>query len=294
MIIEQTEERLASYPNHPYEKCQQLENMLESNPLSFSDLSYLLFTSADEQVCWNGWRPYSLNVTSHVVSTLNGLTHSYYQHHNDYATSEFKYAGLYGVIPIIRQIVRYNLLSHPLLENIRQGNWLMDYLVNRLDTHPNLSLIQQHIREEFEFIKQCPRNTRPIKFCHFMILLGDVFERHVAKRMGLCKGNNHITVATLQFTNRLPDESCTLITAGFPHFSSGYMRYWGRDTFIAAIGILLVTNRTDELRCLLLDYASTSRHGLICNLRGDGEHARFNSRDAIWWWLLVIILYDNE
>ena len=74
---------------------------------------------------------------------------------------------------------------------------------------------------------------------------------------------------------------------GYVH--SGFMRCWGRDTFISLRGLMMTTGRWEEARSVLLSFASVVRHGLVPNLMDSGRNPRFNARDATWWFLQVCV-----
>ncbi len=75
-----------------------------------------------------------------------------------------------------------------------------------------------------------------------------------------------LAISANQFINYFPN--CPLpykilISAGLPHFTIGWARCWGRDTFTCSDLLLLSPNIFRET---IIQFASALRHGLIPNL----------------------------
>ncbi|KAF7458527.1 Gdb1p glycogen debranching enzyme [Cryptosporidium felis] len=107
----------------------------------------------------------------------------------------------------------------------------------------------------------------------------------------------HLQVATYQVYSYIPSSplvwksTVPSLSAGLPHFSTGFMRSWGRDTFIALNGILISSKRYREAKQEILGVARLMKNGLIPNLIDSGNKPRYNARDATWFYLNTILEY---
>lgn len=242
------------------------------------------------------------------------------------ASGNLVYCGLQGFISLLSEIRYKNDLGHPLCDNLRVGDWMMDYITNRLAQEHCTLALSEWFNKLFTGVKKLPRYLVPPYFDAvvtgaFSVLLEEVWQkmsdfvkhgpilvRELALASVMLGGwvpGASLPALSPSLVPPLPphrineitgrrEEICVTLAAGLPHFATGYTRNWGRDTFIALRGLFLLTGRHEEARYIILAYAGCLRHGLIPNLLDKGTFARYNCRDAIWWWLQCIQEYCKE
>ncbi|XP_065090211.1 glycogen debranching enzyme isoform X1 [Ochlerotatus camptorhynchus] len=267
----------------------ELQHMLSK--LDLVDFNNLLYCCAEEERD-NGGGPYTISGYGDLV-----------------------YCGLQGVVSILSDIGPNNDLGHPLANNLRMGNWLIDYCSQRLLKYSKLVPVATWLEKNLAPLKEIPRYMIPSYFdviitgvhrlavnaaCQLMtdfVRHGSNFGRRLALGSVQCvrvAPSANLPALSPNITPPKPPQRCSTLAAGLPHFATGYMRCWGRDTFISLRGLMFLTGRFDEARYMILGFGHCLRHGLIPNLLDGGMNARFNCRDAVWWWLYCVRQYVEE
>uniref|UniRef100_A0A671PH13 Glycogen debranching enzyme n=1 Tax=Sinocyclocheilus anshuiensis TaxID=1608454 RepID=A0A671PH13_9TELE len=235
-----------------------------------------------------------------------------------------KYGGLQGFVSVLSEIRPKNDLGHPFCDNLRQGDWMIDYVSSRLMNKGGaLREVGKWFSAVFTYLEHIPRYLVP---CYFDAIIVGAYATAVDavfNQMSSFVQNGSTLVKQLALgsvqmcgVGRVPtlpplspeledvpvrlnsvtkqeEQCCVSLAAGLPHFSTGIFRCWGRDTFIALRGLMLLTGRYLEARNIILAFAGTMHHGLIPNLLGQGVAARYDCCDAVWWWLQCIQDYCN-
>lgn len=217
-----------------------------------------------------------------------------------------QYAGLEGWNTALKHVIWSNNLGHPICNHLRDGEWALDYIVNRLDKYveksPKLGKFQEWLRTRFDAVKKAPYFLRPH---YFALIVGIAYEaarfraiRHFDPKLQIATNFvQSLALTSVQMvgfmnnTSLVPDKQVACLAAGLPHFSNDYMRCWGRDVFISFRGLLIVPGRFDDAREHILGFAKTLKHGLIPNLLDAGRNPRYNARDAAWFFLQAIQEY---
>jgi glycogen debranching enzyme len=181
-------------------------------------------------------------------------------------------------------------MESPVFENIRSGDWLLDYIPNRLVQAPRLSAAADLVCELFDRVRRLHRSLVP-KFCDRVIrsLYCSARKKAVSLMSPFIKsGDNFIqslALASVAFVGP-PGLNATVrcsVAAGLPDRCAGYNRHVGRSTFISLRGLLLVTGRFSDARTHILTYASLVKNGLVPSRLGDSVWPEYNGgNDSLW------------
>ncbi|CAR21052.1 bifunctional 4-alpha-glucanotransferase/amylo-alpha-1,6-glucosidase [Lachancea thermotolerans CBS 6340] len=206
------------------------------------------------------------------------------------------YCGLQGWVSVLRKIIFSNDLAHPMSNHLRSGHWALDYVVQRLENYkeqPGISEMQAWLASRFDRVKKLPSFLVPT---YFALVIGIAYQccrfraiQNMPENVGSStRFVQSLALTSVQMlsemrsTSLIPEKNVPCMAAGLPHFSTDYMRCWGRDVFISLRGLLLTTARFDDAKQHILAFARTLKHGLIPNLLDAGRNPRYNARDATW------------
>ncbi|KAK5988574.1 Glycogen debranching enzyme [Cladobotryum mycophilum] len=215
------------------------------------------------------------------------------------------YAGLQGWWSVLKDIIQDNNLGHPLCQNLREGPWVLDYIVGRIQRQSKvagsegLSGPVAWFQDRFDAIRAIPSFLLPR---YFSLVLRtayraswdralELMNEHVAKGQWFLQNLAMVSVqqtGLIKSASLWPDKQVPVIAAGLPHFAVEWARCWGRDVFISIRGLYLGTGRFDEAKEHILAFASVLKHGMIPNLLSSGDAPRYNSRDSVWFFLQFI------
>ncbi|KAI0013537.1 glycoside hydrolase family 13 protein [Xylariaceae sp. FL0662B] len=257
--------------------------------LDLIDLNFVLYRCEAEELDGSEGRDGTYNIPGH---------------------GKLVYAGLQGWWSLLKNIIKDNNLAHPLCQNLRDGQWALDYIVGRLERisrqpeFANLAKPAAWFKERFDSIRRIPSFLLPR---YFALVLQTAYR--AAWDRGLELMNEHVrngqwflqslAMVSVQQTGIVksaslwPKKLVPSLAAGLPHFAVEWARCWGRDVFISLRGLCLGTGRFDEAAEHIFAFASVLKHGMIPNLLSSGNLPRYNSRDSIWFFLQCIQDYTQ-
>lgn len=259
------------------------------NDVDLVDLNFLLYRCEAEEMDLSGGKDGVYDIPGH---------------------GKLIYAGLQGWWSLLENIIRDNNLAHPLCQNLRDGQWALDYIVGRVERmsetpgNERLKKPALWLKDRFDAIRSIPNFLLPR---YFGLVLRTAYMASRDRALELMSENVHqgqwflqsLALTSIQMTGYVksaslwPQKKVPAIAAGLPHFAVEWARCWGRDVFISIRGLFLGTGRFHEAKEHILAFGSVLKHGMIPNLLSSGDAPRYNSRDSIWFFLQTIQDYSR-
>lgn len=228
---------------------------------------------------------------------LIGLNHALYRCEREEESTEYggdgaydipdcgrlTYAGIAGAAVPFESIRAPDDLAHPVCAHLRAGNWILDWSVDRLQREAITKSLGDALKPIVGAISKLPSALKPARAAQFFTWIRAMLEARALECMSTFARSSPLTrvlsISSIQYfgadaRSSGGEASGRSVSAGLPHFSHGWMRTWGRDTFIALRGLFLVTGRFGDAKQIIIDFARTVRHGLIPNLYDQGRSPR--------------------
>lgn len=250
--------------------------------LTLLDINFLLYHAQGEEGACTDWK--------RGVYSVPGM-------------GPLVYAGLQGWESHLTKIAKEQNLGHPICDNIRDGLWAFEYLIERLSNdNGEFEDVINYLSTRLNASKQVPSFMRPRYFVAVVLKLYEATTKRALELMNIDPDHTSsfyrlLTLTSVQYIANLPncslfpDRIVPTMAAGLPHFSEGVMRCWGRDMFLSINGLLILLNRFEEAENHILGFGATLKYGLIPNLLDSGRNPRYNARDAAWFFVEGIQQY---
>ncbi|KAI1396592.1 glucanotransferase domain of glycogen debranching enzyme-domain-containing protein, partial [Hypoxylon fuscum] len=170
------------------------------------------------------------------------------------------YAGLQGWWSLLKDIIKDNNLAHPLCQNLRDGQWALDYTLGRLERisqqpeFTGLAKPAAWLKERFDAIRSIPNFLLPR---YFALVVRTAYTAAFERGLELMNDkvqngqwfHHSLAMTSVQMTGLIksaslwPKKLVPSLAAGLPHFAVEWARCWGRDVFISLRGLYLGTGR---------------------------------------------------
>ena len=82
-------------------------------------------------------------------------------------------------------IASNNDLGHPICQNLREGDWLIDYTLNRLKNKAGTIKLGNWLEKIFKPVKEIPRYLIP---CYFYFIINGLYDQLIELTFSLMPG----------------------------------------------------------------------------------------------------------
>lgn len=96
--------------------------------------------------------------------------------------TQYKFNKL-GMLNQIRAAQRTNDLGTKLFDNLRKGDWLLDYILQRLKGHENLAPLTEWLTTYFNYLRIIPRHLIPRYFSRIFNILRHLIEMKTLEKL---------------------------------------------------------------------------------------------------------------